>query len=227
MDFDRLNSGETRLSVGAVNVETGNMTWFDTASTRILPEHIMASGALPPGFPAIEIDGAYYWDGGLVSNTPLQFVLDEEGSSSDLCIFQVDLFNARGELPQSVWTSEAREMDIRFSSRTRLNTDMMRRLQTTKSAARRLYAKLPADLKNDPDAVALKSGGIDGRITIAHLIYRQTKAEHQSRDYEFSRQSMKDHWAAGLRDVERTLAHPDWAARHDADQYLSVFDLSR
>lgn len=226
VDFDRLNHGPVRLSVGAVNVETGNMTWFDSAQTEIRPEHIMASGALPPGFPAIEIDGAHYWDGGLVSNTPLQYVLDKQMPAEDLCVFQVDLFNARGAVPTSVWTSEAREKDIRFSSRTRFNTDMMRRLHETRDAARRLYDRLPPELKGDPDARALASGNADPRVTIAHLIYRQTKFEHQSKDYEFSRRSMQDHWAAGRRDVERTLAHPDWKARHDAAERVKVFDLS-
>ncbi|SEW25615.1 NTE family protein [Aliiroseovarius sediminilitoris] len=226
VDFDRLNNGPVRLSVGAVNIETGNMTWFDSAEMEIRPEHIMASGALPPGFPAIEIDGAYYWDGGLVSNTPLQYVLDEQMPADDLCVFQVDLFSARGAVPTSVWTSEAREKDIRFSSRTRFNTDMMRRMHQTRDAARRLYDKLPLELKDDPDAKALASGNADPRVTIAHLIYRQTKYEHQSKDYEFSRRSMLDHWAAGRKDVERTLSHPDWRARHDSPERVNVFDLS-
>ncbi len=174
VDFDLLNNGDIRLSLGAVNVETGNMTWFDTATQRIGPEHIMASGALPPGFPAVEIDGAHYWDGGLVSNTPLQYVMDEQKSQVDLCVFQVDLFNARGALPTSVWQSEAREKEIRFSSRTRFNTDMMRRLHDTSAAARRLYDKLPSEMKSDPDAHALLKGSTDPHITIAHLIYRPT-----------------------------------------------------
>lgn len=226
VDFDLLNNGPVRLSVGAVNVETGNMTWFDSAETEIRPEHIMASGALPPGFPAVKIDGAYYWDGGLVSNTPLQYVLDEQMPANDLCVFQVDLFNARGSVPASVWTSEAREKDIRFSSRTRFNTDMMRRMHQTRDAARRLYNKLPPELKDDPDVKALSAGNADPHVTIAHLIYRQTKYEHQSKDYEFSRRSVLDHWAAGQRDVERTLSHPDWKGRHDAQDRVKVFDLS-
>lgn len=226
VDFELLNNGPVRLSVGAVNVETGNMTWFDSAETEIRPEHIMASGALPPGFPAVEIDGAFYWDGGLVSNTPLQYVLDEQMPAEDLCVFQVDLFDARGAVPASVWTVEAREKDIRFSSRTRFNTDMMRRLHQTRDAARRLFDKLPPELKNDPDAKALVVGNVDPRITIAHLIYRQAKYERQSKDYEFSRHSMLDHWTAGQNDAVRTLSHPDWKARHDADKHVNVLDLS-
>ena len=181
VDFDLLNSGDVRRSVGAVNVETGNMTWFDSAECTIGPEHIMASGALPPGFPAIEIDCAHYWDGGLVSNTPLQYVLDERLPAEDLCVFQVDLFNARGELPQSVWKVEAREEDIRFSSRTRFNTDMMRRLHDTRDAARRLYDKLPPDMKDDPDARASMldhwtAGHADAERTLSHPDWKKRHA---------------------------------------------------
>lgn len=226
VDFDRLNNGDIRLSLGAVNVETGNLTWFDTANHRIGPEHIMASGALPPGFPAIEIDGSYYWDGGLVSNTPLQYVMDEQKSQADLCVFQVDLFNARGSLPTSVWQSEAREKEIRFSSRTRFNTDMMRRLNDLGTTARRLYDKLPPEMKSDPDALALITGNTDPRITIAHLIYRPTKYEGGSKDYEFSRTSMLDHWQAGKTDAEHTVNHPDWRNRRHAADCVQVFDLS-
>lgn len=227
VDFSYLNSGPVRFSVGAVNVATGNMTWFDSAHQNIAPEHIMASGALPPGFPAIEIDGAFYWDGGLVSNTPLQYVLDEQIGVDDLCVFQIDLFNARGSVPSSVWSIEAREKDIRFSSRTRFNTDMMRRLHKTRDAARRLYDKLPKELQDDPDAKALVSGKADPGISIIHLIYRQAKYEGGSKDYEFSRSSMLDHWAAGEADVLHTLDHVDWKNRHASPERVRVFDLTR
>ena len=226
VDFDRLNNGEVRLSIGAVNVETGNMTWFDTANQRIGAEHIMASGALPPGFPAVKIDGAYYWDGCLVSNTPLQYVMNEQKSQADLCVFQVDLFNARGSLPTSVWHSDLREKEIRFSSRTRFNTDMMRRLNDMGTAARRLYDKLPPEMKSDSDAQALLKGSTDPLITVAHLIYRPTQYEGGSKDDEFSRTSMLDHWQAGKADAEHTVNHHNWKNRHRATECVQVFDLS-
>ena len=225
-DFDYLNAGSVRLCTGAVNVETGNMTWFDSARQTITPEHILASGALPPGFPAVEIDGQFYWDGGLVSNTPLQYVFDERPDEY-LCIFQVDLFNARGKMPTSIWDIEARTKDIRFSSRTRLNTDMLCDMYVTRRAGRRLYDKLPPELRDDPDARALLSNDRDPSITIAHLIYRQAKHENQSKDYEFSRASVRDHWQAGMQDVTTTLNHPDWKARHKDTGHVRVFDLTK
>ena len=127
VDFERINSGATRLSVGAVNVQTGNSVVFDSAHQKIGPEHIMASGALPPGFPPVWIEGEAYWDGGLVSNTPLQFVLDDQ-QDQDLLIFQVDLFNAHGPMPRNMLEVDEREKDIRYSSRTRLNTDASLRI---------------------------------------------------------------------------------------------------
>lgn len=229
VDFDYLNAGPVRLSTGAVNVETGNMTWFDSAKQTITVEHIMASGALPPGLPAIEIDGQFYWDGGLVSNTPLQYVYDER-PDEDLCIFQVDLFNARGEMPTSIWDIEGRTQDIRFSSRTRLNTDLLCHMQAARKSGRRLYDKLPPELRDDPDARALLSNDRDPTLTIAHLIYRPTRHETHARDYEFSRASVLDHWRAGASDVRTTLTHPDWLARHEDSKdtsHVRVFDLTR
>ena len=218
MDFDF-------LSTGAVNVESGNTTWFDSTRQSITVDHIMASGALPPGFPAVEIDGQFYWDGGLVSNTPLQYVHDER-TDDDLCIFQADLFNVRGQVPASVREIEARTKDIRFSSRTRMNTDLLCDIHATRGAGRRLYETLP-ELRNDPDARALLSNSCDPNITIAHLIYRQAVFETHSRDYKFSRSSVRDHRQAGMKDVTTTLNHPDWLACHEDPAHVRVFGLTK
>lgn len=145
VDFDLLNSGAVRLSIGAVQVLSGNMQYFDTATQVIGPDHVMASGALPPGFPPIEIDGEPYWDGGLVSNTPLEYVLERSGPREDMCIFQVDLFSAKGCMPQTLFDVTQREKEIRYSSRTRLNTDVFRELQTIRRAVRQLRAKVPQE----------------------------------------------------------------------------------
>lgn len=226
VDFDLLNDGPMRISVGAVNVESGNMTWFDSADMRLTVDHIMASGALPPGFPAVEIDGAHYWDGGMVSNTPLQYVLDVQDGSDDLTIWQVDLWSARGQLPDSVWASESREKDIRFSSRTRMVTDMMRERHAMHQAARRLARRLPEAMRDDPDLRNLMNGERDPHIAIAHLIYRQLPTENGTKDFEFSRRSMEGHWQAGARDTQRTLGHADWQRRGQGQEMIEVFDLS-
>ncbi len=204
VDFDRINSGVTRLSVGAVNVQTGNSVVFDSARQKIGPEHIMASGALPPGFPPVWIEGEPYWDGGLVSNTPLQFVLDDD-QTDNLLIFQVDLFNAHGPMPRNMLESDEREKDIRFSSRTRLNTDASLRIHKVKSALRDLLDSLPADRADDAELAILHDTAKENAVTVVQLIYRKQPYEGGSKDFEFSRQTMIEHWAGGVADVRQTL----------------------
>ncbi len=225
VDFDRINAGPVRLCVGAVNVRTGNFAYFDSAKEAIDARHIMASGALPPGFPPVEIDGEHYWDGGLVSNTPLQYVLDQP-CQHRRTIFQVDLFAATGSLPETLPEVTEREKDIRFSSRTRLNTTQALERHVLAQAARRLFDKLPAALRADPDALALAGMREPGGIDVVHLIYRSKHDETQSKDYEFSRRSMQEHWRAGLRDMTRTLNHPRWTGHAPNAGEVHVFDLS-
>ena len=225
VDFDLLNSGAVRLSVGAVNVRSGNFVYFDSRHRQIDARHIMASGALPPGFPPIEIDGESFWDGGLVSNTPLQHVLDQPSRRPRL-VFQVDLFAARGEMPANLAEASEREKDIRYSSRTRLTTTYELRRQATLQAARRLVAKLPPSLRDDPDAQALAALPLEAAVAVAHLIYRSKHYESQSKDYEFSRASMLEHWAAGMTDTQTTLEDPRWLERERHDQGVHVFDMT-
>ncbi|MBN8292133.1 patatin-like phospholipase family protein [Rhodobacter sp. NTK016B] len=225
VDFDRLNATGPRLCVGATDVETGNFRYFDSRTTRIDARHIMASGALPPGFPPVEIDGRWYWDGGLVSNTPLQYVMEQAEGDTPLCVFQVDLFNARGGLPVDVIEVQQRQKDIQYSSRTRLTTDRYRQLHALSAAADRLAAKLPDALKDDPDLALLRHAGPSCPVTLVHLIHRKEGFEGSGKDYEFSRPSMSDHWAAGIGDVTRTLSHPSWKSRRVEADGLHVFDL--
>ena len=225
VDFDLINSGAMRLSVGAVNVRNGNFEYFDSARQSIDARHIMASGALPPGFAPIEIDGEHYWDGGLVSNTPLQYVLDQPGRKPRV-VFQVDLFAATGALPTTLAEVVEREKDIRYSSRTRLNTTNELDMQVIAQAARRLIAKLPAGLRDDPDVRALARLRCDSAVDVVHLIYRSKHYETQSKDYEFSRLSMQEHWEAGRVDMAHTLHDPRWV-NHDRNLTgVHVFDLT-
>ncbi|MGH8687682.1 MAG: patatin-like phospholipase family protein [Burkholderiales bacterium] len=226
VDFDLLNSGALRLSVGTVNVRSGNFAYFDTAKQRLDARHIMASGALPPGFPPIEIDGDWYWDGGLVSNTPLQYVLDQPEAGGKL-VFQVDLFVAEGPMPIDLPTVAEREKDIRYSSRTRLNTNDALARHALAHSARKLMAKLPANLRDDPCAKALRAVCREEAITVVHLIHRRKRYETQSKDYEFSRASMQDHWRSGRADMIQSLEHPDWRARSSSQEGVRVFDLTR
>src|ERR1700738_2926629 len=217
VDFDRINDLKTRLSVGAVGVTSGNFKYFDNyefkkLGKKIGPEHIMASGALPPGFPSVEIEGEHYWDGGIATNTPLDFVLDGE-VGRDLLIFQVDLFSARGPLPVSLLDAAEREKDIRFSSRTRMNTDKNRQIHNARMALRELIGKLPDYLKNDPSVEILRKAAKENTVTVVHLIYRSKNYESSSKDYDFSHVGMVEHWGAGARDVHLSMRHKDWLQR--------------
>ena len=167
-DFDRINSGPVRLSVGAANVETGDFVYFDSRDMTLRPEHILASGALPPAFAPVEIDGSYWWDGGLVSNTPLQYMIDYVPRRSRL-VFQVDLFNPNGPVPQDIDGAIEREKDIRYSSRTRTATDTYRLIHDVRYNINRLLEKLPPELRNLPEAEFLYEFGCVTRMDIARL----------------------------------------------------------
>jgi NTE family protein len=230
VDFDRINDLKCRLSVGAVGVTSGNLKYFDNfelnkLGKRIGPEHIMASGALPPGFPSVVIDGEHYWDGGVASNTPLDYVLDAE-TRNDLLIFQIDLFSARGLLPRSLLEAAEREKDIRYSSRTRMTTDKNRQIHNARKAVRDLIDKLPDHLKNDPSTVFLREAAKENTVTVVHLIYRSKNYETCSKDYDFSHVAMLEHWEAGMRDVERSLQHKEWLERPQSGETMVTYDLS-
>jgi len=230
VDFDRINDLKCRLSVGAVGVTTGNFRYFDNfefkkLGKKIGPEHVMASGALPPGFPSVEIEGEHYWDGGIASNTPLDYVLDAE-TDRDLLIFQVDLFSARGLLPQTLLEAAEREKDIRFSSRTRMNTDKNREIHNTRRALRDLITKLPDYLKNDPSVEILCKAAKENTVTVVHLIYRSKNYETSSKDYDFSHLAMVEHWNAGARDVHLSMRHKDWLERPQSGETMVTYDLT-
>jgi NTE family protein len=214
VDFDRINAGPMRVSVGAVNVRNGNFEYFDNtagpARQAMRAEHFMASAALPPGFPAVEIDGEFYWDGGLVSNTPLSTVL-QAVPRRDTLVFQVDLWSARGPLPDNVYDAEERRKDIVYSSRTRAVTDTMAGSQRYRRMLREVLEHVPPKLRNsDPWCQQAQQLACGRQVTVIHLIYQDKDWEGLSKDYEFSPRSMHDHWSSGLLDIRHTLDHAEW-----------------
>jgi NTE family protein len=225
VDFDRINFGEMRFSVGAVNIRTGNFVYFDSTSHKIRPEHIMASGALPPGCPAIEVDGELYWDGGLVSNTPLQWVVQGD-TRQDTLAFQVDLWSARGELPSDLNDVLSRQKEIQYSSRTRASTDQFKQIQCVRMALANLLEKIPSKFLESDEGKLVRSVADRNVYQIVHLIYRSKNYEVQSKDYEFSRTSMTDHWNAGYNDAIRTLRHPEALQRPANETGVATFDVA-
>ncbi len=226
-DFDRINDATAmRVSVGAVNVRTGNFVYFDNTTQRLRPEHFMASGALPPGFPAVQIDGEYYWDGGVVSNTPLYRVLNEQ-PRRDMLVFQVDLWSARGEVPQDMAGVADRTKEIQYSSRTRTITDAMHESRRRQRLLHDLMQLVPVAKRND-DAYRRAAQEACGSVTnVVHLIYRDKPYEGHYKDFEFSAASMRSHWHSGLTDMRRTLAHPRWFAIPSVDDPFVTHDVHR
>jgi NTE family protein len=225
VDFERINARATRFSIGAVNVRTGNFAYFDNHAQPIGPEHVMASAALPPAFAPVEIDGESYWDGGLVSNTPLDWVLSQR-SDLDTLVFQVDLWPARGQLPGDLSEVALRMKEIQYSSRTRAETDQFRRLQRLRAVFNELMQKAPPELLATPEAKLLLRASDPAVYNIVQLIYYAQAFEGQSKDYEFSRRTMEDHWQAGRRDAEKTLAHPAVLTRPTGPHAVKVYDFT-
>jgi NTE family protein len=224
VDWDLLNDGPVRISVGAVEIESGNFRYFDNRTERLDVRHIMASGALPPGLPPIEIDGKLWWDGGLVSNTPLSHVLATQ--TADLLVFQVDLFSASSPAPKTIMDVMAREKEIRYSSRTRQISDQLIKLRKEREMIRKVLQKLPEELMRDADVQALEAMAREYSVNIVQLIYRANAWERGARDYEFSARSMLEHWTAGRLAVAETMTRTELLARNILDGKTAAFDLT-
>lgn len=224
VDFDLINGGHTRLSVGAVNVRTGESVYFDSRRTRIRPEHVMASGALPPGFPGVEIDGEVYWDGGLVSNTPINYVADQRPLTTAL-IVQVNLFSAQGILPRDMEEVMERMKDIQYCSKQRFSTEHLREVGELRAAFRRLLPKLPSDLQDDPDVRRLAAYSDAREWTVAFLTDTYRSRVGQWKDADFSRTTVNERWARGVEAVRRSLAERGWTTPSAEIPGVRVFNL--
>lgn len=225
-DFDRINAGETRVSVGAVNARTGNFAYFDNTREVLRPEHFMASGALPPAFPAVEIDGEYYWDGGLMSNTPLYEVL-RAAPRRDTLAFQVDLWSAVGPVPASINEVTGRVKDIQYSSRTRLVTDLLQQNQRVRHLVRELLEQLPPGGEYLHRHEVAQEMSCDKRYNVIHLVYRDKEHEGHYKDYQFGLSTMREHWRVGLSDIRRSLQNRNWLEMPTNDLGFITHDIHR
>ncbi|NBT83055.1 MAG: patatin-like phospholipase family protein, partial [Betaproteobacteria bacterium] len=226
IDWEILNSKTQRLSVGAVNVRSGNYKYFDSAVERLGPEHIMASGALPPAFPAMKIGSEFYWDGGIVSNTPLQYLL-QQPKLNQVLVFQVDLFNARGDMPKTMPEVSSRHKDIMYSSRTRNATNQYKKIHHLQLKLRDALSRIEPSQWSPEDKKTLEALQSIPQISVLHLIYHHAGFEGDSKDYEFSKWTMQEHWAAGLEDARRTLSHREWLRLPDQAEGMVVHDVHR
>ena len=229
VDFEYLNSGAVRATFGAVEVRTGNFKYFDTGTPEDQPlgvEHVMASGALPPAFASVPVRGRQYWDGGLVSNTPLEYVLEEE-PRRDTLAFQVDLWSAKGGSPRDLLEALERQKDIQYSSRTRKGTDRFVRRQNLRRLIQRAIDALPPAVRVQPEVARLAQEGCRKVMNVVHLIYQAKEYETHVKDYEFSSIAMRTHWQAGYEDARASVARPDFLERPAAERAVATHDIHR
>ena len=209
VDFDYLNRGEIRISVCAVDIDTGQGVVFDSAKQKIYVEHIMASGALPPGFPPVEIHGHAYWDGGVYSNSPLDVFLSDTGNRDALC-FMVDLWDPSENRPNSIAEAMTRYKSIQYASRSKEELAIHKKVQKLRSAIRALADELPEAKRNDKELQALIRLGRDHTVNVVHLVMKSLPGDQYFKDIDFSSTTIDTRWQAGMKDCQRALAHAAW-----------------
>lgn len=226
IDFDRINNGGIRLSLGAVHIKTGAEVFFDNKRTKIGPEHIMASGALPPGLPPVEIDGEMYWDGGIVSNTPLDVVLDDDPRVSTLC-FMADLFDPNGPEPKSIDEVVGRHKDIAYSSRSKRHIESYRAIHNMRRMVNALWTELPDEVKKDPEIERMRTYGCTTTMNIVHFTYRCQDTFTVGTDYDFSATALKRHRETGYADAMAEIAVSPWAKQAPEHMGVVVHELAQ
>jgi len=214
VDFDRINAGPTRLSVGAANVSTGEMKYFDSREMKLDVRHIMASGALPPAFPAVRIDGELYWDGGVLSNTPVEAVFDDNPRLDSL-IFAVHIWNPQGMEPDTIQQVMSREKDLRYASRATSHIARQKQLHKLRHIITELFHNIGEDGRKDPAVRALAAYGCVTRMHVVRLLAPPLAGEDHSRDIDFSPASLECRWRSGREDTERVIARKPWDGDFD------------
>jgi len=226
VDVRVLNEATTRLTVGAVHVRTSEMRYFDSRDQPLALDHIMASGALPPAFPAIRIAGEPYWDGGLYSNTPLEAVLDDH-PRRDSVIFAVNVWQPTGPEPQSVWEVMGREKDIQYASRADSHIKRQKQIHRLRHVIRELTRHIPAEAKKTKQCEELASWGCATVMHVARLLAPALASEDYFKDLDFSPDGIRARWQAGIDDARRMLERAPWDDPIDPMEGLVVHELSR
>lgn len=222
VDFDLINRQQVRLSLGAVNVCTGQAMFFDNTSCSIDASHVMASGALPPGFPPVQIEGEWYWDGGLMSNTPLLHVAEDRQVNA--LVVQVDLFSGTGELPRNMDGVEERAKDIQYQSKYRFTTERFRKIEELRSALAQVLATLPEEQRATPTVEQLLAISRREPVSLVRLVNRHDTRSSKFKDYEFSRATVTDLWKGGRDDIHRFMTNPMGSRVTDAGNGFRLFE---
>ena len=226
IDPDLLVANSPRLTVGCANVSSGEMRYFDSKKDMLTVRHIMASGALPPAFPAVRIDGELYWDGGILSNTPVEAVFEDNPRRSGIVI-AVHLWRREGDEPRSIWDVANREKDLQYASRAVNQIKLQRQIHRMRHVISALADKLPADVANTPEVRELTAYGCRTRMHVVRLLAPRLKNEDHTKDVDFSPKGIEARWQAGLSDMRDTLAAKPWDGKHDLDEGFVLHDTSR
>jgi NTE family protein len=226
VDFDLINKVPIQLSIGATNAQTGTMVYFENTQRKIRAAHIMASGALPPGFPPIEIDGAYYWDGGVVTNTALQHIADRRPLYT-LLVFQVDLWDPVGDMPLDITRANLRCFEIHGASHINISLDGFKQLQRVRRTLGLLLDAAPEAVRQRPEVRELEEEARQQLATLIRLHYHAKKYEGTNKILDFSRRTMEEHWNTGYTDMQASLAQPGVLELPDPSEEARVFDVHR
>lgn len=214
VDFDYLREGKNRLTVGAVHVQSGDMRYFDSREECLAVEHVMASGALPPGFPAVRVNGEPYWDGGLYSNTPIEAVLDDN-PRRDSTIFAVNVWQQIGEEPESIWEVMGREKEITYASRSESHIERQKQIHKLRRIIRELQQYIPEGAKSDAQLKELTSWGCGTTMHVLRLVAPRVADEDQNKDIDFSSSGIHARWHAGYVDAKEMIERAPWTQQSD------------
>lgn len=214
VNFDRINRGDTRLTVGAANVRTSEMRYFDSRRMPLSARHVMASGALPPAFPAIRIDGELYWDGGILSNTPVEAVFDDDPRRNSL-VFAVHIWNPHGTEPETIWQVMNRQKDIQYSSRAVSHVARQKQLHRLRHVVSELVKRLPENERQSNVVRDLAEYGCLTRMHVVRLLAPPIDGEDHMKDIDFSSARICARWEAGLADTRSVIAKAPWQGEFD------------
>jgi NTE family protein len=225
VDFEHLGRRHVRLSVGAVNVRTSEMRYFDSQAMPLAAAHVMASGALPPAFPAITIEGESYWDGGIYSNTPIEVVLDDVPRRNSL-IFSVNVWQPTGRHPTTIQQVMARHKDIQFASRGRSHVARQAQIHRLRHVVRELANRLPAESRADPVVKDLAEYGCGTLMHLVRLLSPRLDGEDHTKDIDFTRAGIERRWKAGYDHAHKVLAEKPWEGPVDTLAGVAIHEAS-
>jgi NTE family protein len=223
IDLDQLNSCSPRLTVGAVNVRNGEMRYFDTRDESLAIDHVMASGALPPAFPAIRIDGEPYWDGGIYSNTPIEAVLDDKPRRDSL-IFAVHMWNPEGPEPETLWQVMSRQKDIQYASRAKSHVARQKQIHHLRHIIRELAKHVPDKARASEQVRELTSWGCGTTMHVVRLVAPRLDGDDQTKDIDFTPAGIRARWQAGYAATRRTLHRAPWEGAVDPIEGVVIHD---